>query len=77
MYLRGDWGLLYPSGRVTKIIQTGSGKFVATFTVNWYDRSYLNRPAEKKNCISIYKIYLQKKGKHFTITNIKRTYQGY
>lgn len=77
MYLRGDWGLLYPSGRVTKIIQTGSRKFVATFTVNWYDRSYLNRPAKKKNCIGIYKIYLQKKGNHFTITNIKRTYQGY
>ena len=77
MYLCGDWGLLYPSGRVTKIIQTGSRKFVATFTVNWYDRSYLNRPAKRKNCIGIYKIYLQKKGNHFTITNIKRTYQGY
>ena len=75
MYLRGDWGLWYPSGRVTKIMQTGSGKFVTTYTVNWYDRSYLNRLAKKMNCIGIYKIYLQKKGNRFSITNIKRTYQ--
>lgn len=75
-YLKGNWGLWYPSGRVTKILQTSSEKFIATYTVNWYDRSYLNEPAKKLNCIGIYKIYLQKKGNKFYITNIKRTYQS-
>lgn len=74
-YLRGDWGLWYPSGKVTKIVQSSAKQYVATYTVNWYDRTHLNQPSKKRDCIGVYKIYLQKKGNGFIITNIKRTYQ--
>lgn len=72
MYLKADWGLWYPVGRVTKIMQSSSEKFVATYKINWYDRTYLNRPAKKLNCIGVYKIYLQKKGNRFSIIDIKQ-----
>lgn len=70
-YLQGQWGLKFPAGNISKIIQTNSNRLVATYVVNWYDRTGLYQPVKKLNRIGTYKIYLKKSGSKFLITNIK------
>lgn len=70
-YTGGDWGTVYPVGRVYRVYQTSSKRFEVIYKIRLYD-------AEKQKYtgnLGTFRFYLKKASNTngFVITNIKRT----